>query len=156
MIQVEKCFFKDLGKITGLEIKTQEFPFTIDEIKPYALEKSKDAYLAKAAQKVVGHALVSWDEFKRVATIDSIGAHPDFRAAGVGTRIAKYVATQAYAQDMHTLRMWVPSYAVEDSEDPWNIQHWLWKIGLKATGTKPGCFRYGKEYDWYCFERNIV
>lgn len=156
MIRFETALFKDLGHITNLEIKAQEYPFTIDEIKPYALEKSKEAYLARAANKYVGTALVSWDEFKRVATIDSIGVHPEFRAVGVGTRLLKHITTQAYAKDMHTLRIWVPSYAVEDHEDPWNIRKWLEKNGLKAAGTKPGCFRYGHDYDWYRFERNIV
>lgn len=153
MIQVEKCLLKDLGHITQMEINTQEFPLLIDDIKPYTLEKGKEAYLAKASKRIVGYALIEFDKFKGVAFIDSIGVHPNFRKVGVGARLAKYIRTQAYAEDMVKVQMLVPSYVVDDKEDPWNILGWLRKIGFRAVGVQEGCFRYGRLYDWYIFER---
>lgn len=153
MIRIDRALFKDMGHITASEVATQEFPLTVDEIKTYVMDKGKEAYLATVTGRAVGHALVTYDKDKGFVTVDSIGVNPKFRRAGVGSRLLAKICIEANAEEFDRVRILVPSYAVEDKDDPWNVEHWLWRNSFKAIGSEPGCFRYGREYDWYVFER---
>lgn len=153
MIRIERCMFKDLGHLAAGEVATQEYPLLTDEIKPYVMEKGKEGYLAKVSARVVGHALATFDKSKSYAILDSIGVNPKFRGAGVGTKLVTHIMMSANVEGFDKVHIYVPNYAIEDKDDPWNIEHWLWRNHFKAVGVKPGCWRYGREYDWYIFER---
>jgi len=50
--------------------------------------------------------------------------------------------------------MFIPCYLVEDKEDPWCVEEWLWKLNFKAVGTvRDGVRRYNKDFDLHIFER---
>lgn len=153
MIRIERALYKDLGHLTAGEIATQEFPMTLDEAKPYVMDKGRDAYVAKLSSRVVGHALVTIDESNKTTLIDSIGVNPLFRKVGVGRKMMETISLAARAAG-DSLKIKVASYLVDDKEDPWNIEGWLWKMGFKAANVETdGCFRYGRNYDLYVFEK---
>lgn len=156
MIRVSKVAFMDMGHVTTLEIATQEFPILIDELKPYWTDETKRIYRAEIGKRTVGYVILTLDIFKRVATIDNIGVLPEFRKVGVGRRLVQEVVLAARVEGIEKIQMLVASYLIEDKEDPWNIEHWLWRMEFKASGVKTdNVFRYGKWYDDYIFERQV-
>ena len=83
MIQVERCQYQALGRITNFEAATQEFPLNQDEMKKLFSDQNQDAYAAYVGKKLVGHTLIAFHKPQGFAKIISIGSHPDFRRAGV-------------------------------------------------------------------------
>jgi ribosomal protein S18 acetylase RimI-like enzyme len=156
MIRVEETHIRDMGHLTSMEIRAQEFAKTSDDIKKYFMDPygtGMQAYLARIGGKVVGYALTDFDKDAQTCWITSIGTHPNFRKAGVSRKIVDHVANAAAPSNL-IVKMEVASYLIDDKEDPWNIEHWLWKLGFKATGTlENGFTRYGKKWDSYTFER---
>jgi GNAT superfamily N-acetyltransferase len=157
MIRVEMAAYRDLGDITTLEIKGQEFPFTLQEAQAYVLgDSQKAAFVARIAKRAVGAALISMCPADAALVADHITVHPTFRGAGVSTALLNTLSVEGSKAGMLRLRINVPSYKVEDKEDPWNLEHWLWKHGFKAKHVIDGeCRRYGRDYDTYVFERSI-
>jgi GNAT superfamily N-acetyltransferase len=156
MIRIEVCKFRDLGRVTNFEAATQEFPKNQEEVKHIFESPSKDAYCAYVGTRAVGCCLVTFDKAHGVTAIDSIGVHPLFRRIGVATKLTAHVLSVSHSDGMDKLNILVPSYLVVDKEDPWNIEHWLWRTQFKAIGTMPDpCRRYGKDYDLYVFERKF-
>ena len=152
MIRVEQCLFKDMGHLTNMEIATQEFPYMQDEVKPYVMDKVKDAFIAKVGARVVGYILVTYE--KDIALVDSIGVHPNFRKVGVSRKLFAHLWAKAYSNGISTIQILVADYLIEDKEDPWNLEEWLWKLGFKAVGVKSAeWYRYGRHTDVYIFER---
>lgn len=155
MIRVERCLYKDASYVTNSEVKTQEFPLTLDEITPYIQDKGKEAYLAKVGNRAVGHAIVIFEKEETVCRLVSIGVDTKFRRVGVARKIIKKIIVDADVEGCSSVSILVPSYQIDDKEDPWNIEHWLWRMEFKAVGTRGVCRRYCKDYDWYVFERKI-
>lgn len=156
MIRIERAIYKDIGHLTNGEIATQEYPLTLDEIKPFCMEKGQDAYLALLSGRAVGYALAVYDKSNDFAELRSIGVLPKFRQVGIGGRLVSKICMEANADGFAKVRAYVPSYAIEDKDDPWNVEQWFWRNEFKAVGTKPGCYRYGHEFDWYIMERQTV
>lgn len=155
MIKVERAHVRDMGHVTSLELHTQEYPKSTEEMKSYCMPvagSGKQAYLALITSKQVGHALVDFNKTLKYCMIESIGVHPSFRKAGIGRKLVEKISIDAYVDGL-PVRIAVASYLVDDLEDPWNIEQWLWKLGFKAVGVGDECFRYGKLYDFYIFER---
>jgi len=155
MIRVEIAQARDMGHVTSLELHTQEYPKSIEEMKEYCLSVvgcEKQAYLAYISTKAVGHTLVTFSKKTQDCIIESIGVHPSFRKSGVGKAIVDKITEDANKRD-YGVKIKVASYAVDDLQDPWCIEHWLWKLGFKAISVGGECFRYGKNYDYYIFER---
>ena len=154
MVNIECGLMSGMGYVSGLEVSTQEFPLQLDEIKTYYLENTKFVLLATIGKKLVGYVLLSFDRKEGAAYIDRIGVHQDYRRKGVATVLAVRADEFARKEKIRKLRMLVPSYQIEDHEDPWNIEHWLWRVNFKAVGvSEEPCERYGQEYDYYIFER---
>jgi GNAT superfamily N-acetyltransferase len=157
MIRVETVQARNMGSVTSLELHTQEYPKSIEEMKEYCLSvvgSEKQAYLAYISTEAVGHALVVYDKKTQDCMIESIGVHLSFRKAGVGRAIVDKITEDANKRN-YGIKIRVASYAVDDLQDPWCIEHWLWKLGFKAIGVGGECFRYGKTYDYYIFERLV-
>jgi len=154
MIRVELAQARAMGSVATLELRTQEYPKLTEEIKEYCLDidGEKQAYYARIAVKAVGHAFVVFDDEAQTCTIESIGVLPEFRKTGVGRALVDKITKDTEDLD-YSVKIRVASYAVTDTEDPWCIEQWLWKLGFKATGTDGVCFRYGQDYDIYLFER---
>lgn len=155
MIRVELAQARDMGRVTSSELHTQEYPKSIEEMKEYCLAvigSEKQSYLAYIATKAVGHAFVSYS--KKDCMIESIGVHTSFRKSGVGRAIVDKITEDANKRN-YGVKIMVASYAIDDLQDPWCIDHWLWKLGFKAVGVGDVCFRYGKNYDYYIFERLV-
>ena len=150
---------RDLGAVSNLELTIQEYPLLTDDIKPYLIEKKHHVYLGRLNSKPVAYAFVRFDkgcdESLTAAELVSIGTHKAFRHKGFSTAILARVCKDALAEGISSLQTLVPSYAIDDKEDPWNIEHWLWRNQFKGAGTKRGCFRYGRDYEWYVFERKF-
>lgn len=156
MIRISKVTFADMGHISTLEIATQEFPILIDELKPYWSEEIKRVYRAEIGDRTVGYVLLTLDVFKSVVMIDNIGVLPDFRKVGVGRRLIQESELVARIEGATKLRMLVASYLIEDKKDPWNIEHWLWRMEFMAVSVKNrNVHRYGKWHDDYIFERQV-
>jgi GNAT superfamily N-acetyltransferase len=151
MIHTFVAQFRDMGAVTSLNFQTMEFPLEVEEIKSYLLEDEvKSVLLAKVSTKHIAFACVSIDRLAGVTVIDAIGTHPQFRKNGVATLLVNKADLLVKG---NKTRILVPSYQIEDKEDPWNIEQWLWKAGFKANVTVPGCHRYNRDYDYYVFER---
>jgi ribosomal protein S18 acetylase RimI-like enzyme len=154
MIKAYKGQFCDMPHITRLDIQTQEFALDVDGVKQYFTVTNKASYVAQLGGREVGFALVTCNESKGTVFIDRIGAHPSFRRVGVGRKIVERIATEAATKKIDKIQTIVPSYVVDDMEDPWNIEQWLWKLGFKAVKTISDHFhRYNRDYDGYIFER---
>lgn len=157
MIQIEMCKFQDLARVTNFEAATQEFPLDQDEMKQRFRSPSQDAYAAYVGKRMVGCALVTFNKPKGFALIDSVGVHPHFRKVKVGTMLVDRIATVAYSDGLSKLRIEVPSYLIEDKDDPWNIEHWLWRVQFKAIAMRAdAAYCYGRDYDLYVFERPLT
>lgn len=154
MIRIDKCLAKDIGYVTNLEIATQEYPLSFDTLKCYALENNRDAFLARVTNKVVGYMLVDFHPDNGYSVLKSIGVHRDFRNVKIGTKLVDYAAAESKRVGINKLVTYIASYLIEDKEDPWNIEGWLWKTGFKAgTVLHNSVWRYGRDYDVYVFER---
>ncbi len=155
MIRVELAQARNMGDIVTLELRTQEYPKLSEEIKEYCLTVAggeKQAYIARISTKIVGYVLTAIDKETSSCIIESIGVHQEFRKSGVGRALVDNVTEEAHKRGQ-SLKLRVASYAVTDTEDPWCIEHWLWRLGFKASGCDGECFRYGRNYDMYLFER---
>ncbi|MHC4121276.1 MAG: GNAT family N-acetyltransferase [Planctomycetota bacterium] len=165
MIHVEKAQIRGLGQVADMEVATQEFTKQVDEIKKYftytymPTGEKKDVFLASIGKRAVGHAFVTFEPLKKIAIIDGIGTHPNYRRLGAATTMVEHIgktAAEMFEDALSGLRIQVVSYQVEDKNDPWNIEGWLWKTGFKAAGVQPGaCRRYMHDYDLYTFEKLI-
>jgi GNAT superfamily N-acetyltransferase len=154
MIEVTEAQIRDMPHVVRLDNQTQEFALEVDEAKEWFTAKGKTPYLARLSGREVGFALVIFNKDKSAATIERIGTHPKFRQVGIGRRIVERVAMTAVMDKVDKVQMIVPSYVIDDKEDPWNIEQWLWKLSFKATGSVTDYFhRYNKDYDGYIFQR---
>jgi len=154
MIRVYKGMLRDMPHVTNLDVQTQEFALDAEEVKQWFIQIGKAVYLAQLGKREVGFALMTYDKEKGTAFIDRVGTHPSFRQAGVGRRLVERVVLEATTESAKKVQMIVPNYAIDDKEDPWNIEQWLWKLGFKAVGVLTDHFhRYGRDYDGYVFER---
>ena len=154
MIKVSRAQIRDMPHIVRLDTQTQEFALDVDEAKSWFLASGKVPLLAILSNREVGFALTTFNKDKDVATIERIGTHPKFRRVGVGRKIVERVALEVVTENIGKVQMIVPSYIVDDMQDPWNIEQWLWKLGFKAVGTLTGHFhRYNQDYDGYIFQR---
>lgn len=155
MIRCRSALSQDLGKLTLLESKTQEFPLTIDEVKEYMSADRVYVFLACIGEKEVGYVMFTVVEAKRYLDLYHIGVLGEYRRKGVSSSLLKQVIAVAKKHDLVYIRMLVPSYTVDDKDDPWNIEHWLWINDFSAKGLFGVCNRYGKDYDWYLFKREL-
>jgi GNAT superfamily N-acetyltransferase len=86
--------------------------------------------------------------------IDRVGVHPKFRRVGIGRKIIERITLEAATENINKVIAIVPSYIIDDNEDPWNIEQWLWKLGFKAGKVITDHFhRYNQDYDGYLFQR---
>jgi ribosomal protein S18 acetylase RimI-like enzyme len=156
MITIQLCKFQDLGRVTNFEAATQEFPLNQEEMKKLFQDQNQDAYAAYVGKRMVGHTLVTFHKPQGFTLITSIGVHPHFRRVGVATKMVGKIAAVSFSDGLSHLRIEVPSYLVEDKDDPWNIEHWLWRLQFKAIKTRTdACNYYGRDYDLYVFERRV-
>ena len=152
MIKIEKALFRDSGEIIDIELKSTEFPLSMELVKMFFTVDERHAFIARIGKKAVGSALVSYDKSSKLCYIHSLAVHPDFRFKGVSRKllegIAKYATT--FGLEKYTLK--IPHYQVEDAEDPYNIKEWLDKTGFKFVELRHNdMFRYGKDYDTYIY-----
>ena len=153
MIEISKAMIRDVGHVTTLEVWTQEFARTSDKIKACFTESESEVYLAQIGRRHVGYATANFDRQDGAVTVTAIGVHREFRKNGVARKVLDRIELEAKSLNIDTVRMLVPSYLIEDQDDPWNIEQWLWKVSFVAKGAEGGCYRYGHEYDYYIFER---
>ena len=153
MIEVREAQIRDMPHVVRLDNQTQEFALDVDEAKQWFTDKTRTPYIARLSGREVGFALIRVIK-SEAYSIARIGVHPMFRRVGVGRKIVEHVVLEATTNDVSKVVTVVPSYVVDDKEDPWNIEHWLWKVGFKATGSASGHFhRYNQYYDGYIFQR---
>jgi len=162
MIQTFKAQFRDMPYVTLLEAQTQEFSIGAEGVKAVFMGTTSAAYLAKVAKKHIGYAIVKFDQFegegKGAGTIwlNSIGTHREFLKLDVSRKLVDKVALEAHnhASYFPSMKIVLPSYVIEDKDDPWNVEEWLWKLGFKAVGTKPDAIsRYNQLFEAYTFEK---
>ena len=153
MIEVCEAQIRDMPHIVRLDVQTQEFALDVDEVKKWFTEDGKSSYIARLSGREVGFALARAIK-SEAYTITRIGVHPKFRRVGIGRKIVERVVLEATTNDVSKVVTVVPSYVIDDMQDPWNIEQWLWKLGFKATRVIPDHFhRYSQHYDGYIFQR---
>lgn len=156
MIKVEKALFRDSGELVNLELKSAEFPLSVDLIKIFFTVEQRCAFVAKIGNKIVGSCLVSYDKEAESCYIASLVVHPDFRRKGVSRKLLDSMSNYASSYGLKKFQLRVAHYLVEDTEDPWNLKEWLHKVGFRFTGIQHrAMFRYGYYYDELTFERLI-
>ena len=153
MIEVSLAQIRDMPHVVRLDNQTQEFALDVDEAKKWFTDKTRTPYIARLGGREVGFALARAVK-SEAYTIARIGVHPMFRRVGVGRKIVERVVLEATTNDVSKVVTVVPSYVIDDMQDPWNIEQWLWKLGFKATKVIPDHFhRYNQDYDGYIFQR---
>jgi len=154
MIEVCKAPLRDMPHIVRLDNQTQEFALDVGGIKEWFTEKELTPYIARLSSREVGFALAMIDKPKDMIYIARVGVHPKFRRVGIGRKIVERITLEAATENIGEVNMIVPSYTVDDTTDPWNVEQWLWKLGFKATKVVPDLFhRYNRDYDGYTFQR---
>ena len=153
MIKIDTLWARDLGSVIDLEIKSQEFPLSLDVARTYVEAADKCGFLATIGGREVGHLLLALNQVDKCGII-RVSVHPSFRLKGVARKLIGMANKTVFTRGLGKLRINVPSYKVEDMEDPWNIKAWLQREQFKATGVVEGEYkRYGTSYDAYIFER---
>lgn len=159
MIRVDRAMVRDVGRIYETEYKSQEFAFTTDEIQKYMLTPGKVAWVASIGDRTCGSLLASECLEDNAVVVDHVSVIPRFRALKVSMKMLDKASDHALAtlkSGLACLRINVPSYLVEDKEDPWNIESWLWKAQFKAMDLISNEIkRYNQNYDCYVFERSL-
>ena len=157
MIRAYRASFADMGAVTELDWRTQEFPLGQGGIKEHFMGTTKAVFIAKVSTKHIGFVCLNFDPFDAAVKIQAVGTHLDFRKHGVSRKIIERIDIEArnFDNPFSKMRLAVPNYQVEDRSDPWNIEEWLWKLGFKAVKTSHGPHPYG-DRDWYIMERTIV
>lgn len=159
MIKVEQAMMRDSGQIYIIETKAQEFPYTTDVINSYIITSGKVALLAGIGDRKVGAVLLTHDKKSNAVLIDHLSVHPVYRGVGVSRKLLEKASDHALEiceDSLVVLRIIVPSYLIEDKEDPYNIENWLWKNGFKAVRLLPAEIRrYNRDYDACVFERAL-
>ena len=130
MIRAYRASFADMGAVTELDWRTQEFAFGTENIKQYFMTATRGAYLAKLSTKHVGFAVATFDQFVEdkpaggIVHLNGIGVHRDFRKHGIGRKLVERIDIEARnAEDpFNRMQMLVPNYQVDDMQDPWNIE----------------------------------
>ncbi len=151
---VHRGQIRDMPHVVRLDTQTQEFALDVDEAKAWFTTEDRTPYIAKLSGREVGFALAMLYESKDTVLIDRVGTHPSFRRLGVGRRLVEHVVLEATTKNIGKVQMIVPSYIIDDMQDPWNIEQWLWKIGFKAKESVTDHFhRYNRDYDGYIFQR---
>ena len=154
MIEVCTAPLRDMPHVIRLDTQTQEFALDVNKIRCWFMEAGKGPYIARLSGREIGFALAIFNKDKDTVFIDRVGAHPSFRRVGVGRKIVEHITLDATTGNIDKIQMIVPSYIVDDMQDPWNIEQWLWKLGFKAGGTLTDHFhRYNRDYDGYIFQR---
>ncbi|MHC4704408.1 MAG: GNAT family N-acetyltransferase [Planctomycetota bacterium] len=155
MIQVRKVTRSDLGTVHMMEVKTQEFPDDIVALEAVFALPTDSAFLAFVGKRAIGYAITTHDAPHKAILIDAIGVLPAFRRNGVSRKIVDRLCIEAHTAAANKLVLSVPSYVIEDKDDPWNLEHWLWRMQFVAVKTEPGGTYYGREYEHYIFERAV-
>jgi N-acetylglutamate synthase-like GNAT family acetyltransferase len=156
MIKVEKSLFRDSGEIVDLELKSTEFPLSVELIKMFFTVEEREAFIARVSKKAIGSALVSYDKEDKICYIHSLAVHPDFRCLGVSRKLLESVSSCASTFGIRKLVLKVPHYQIDDMSDPYNIREWLDKTGFKFAKLENSIlFRYGVYYDEYIYERDV-
>jgi len=154
MIRVFKAEMRDMSYVVNLDLVTQEFAMDMDAAKSYFMGKSRVAYLAQVGGKSIAYATAMFDHFTNKVLIEAVGTHPEFRRVGVSRKLVDRIGLDAHAAGIRKVAMFIPCYLVEDKEDPWCVEEWLWKLNFKAVGTvRDGVRRYNKDFDLHIFER---
>jgi N-acetylglutamate synthase-like GNAT family acetyltransferase len=165
MIRAYRASFADMGAVTELDWRTQEFAMGQERIKEHFMGSTKAVYTAKVSTKHIGFVALNFDQFDvnnpeakphPVVKLRAVGTHPAFRKNGVARKIIERIDIECRNSDIlfDKMRLAVPDYQIEDQTDPWNIEEWLWKMGFKAVKTSFGPHPYG-DRDWYIMERAI-
>jgi GNAT superfamily N-acetyltransferase len=153
MIEVCEAQIRDMPHVVRLDTQTQEFALDVDEAKKWFTEDGRTPYIARLSGREVGFAMAQVNK-SGTCIIARIGVHLKFRRVGIGRKIVERITLEAATENIGTVNMIVPSYIIDDMEDPWNIEQWLWKLGFKATGVITDHFRrYNRNYDGYAFQR---
>lgn len=157
MIKVREALMRDLGHICNLEVKTQEYPYLTDVIKIFLDSADQKGFVASISDRIVGSALINNNVPDESCTIHRISILPNYQGIGVSKEILKHISEQAKkVKGIKKLRMHIPSYYVDDLEDPYNIREWLQHSGFKVGDVLHyDCYRYGYYYDTYTFERPL-
>ena len=144
---------KDLGKILDLDIKSQEYPYTLEELKEFVTDNNHVGFVASIGRRDIGYALCMLHN-QRLGTC--VGVHPDFRNLGVSRSLMSKVSNYALQNGCHALQFAVPSYKIDDPYDPDYIGWWFESMELKAGSVITDYFfRYGKAWDAYIFEAMV-
>jgi len=155
MIRIEKVtLLKDLPHLTAIELKSQEFPLSMEVIKEACGDPKHAVYLAMIQKRAVGMAVVLFDDD---LVIKRISSHQEFRRVGVCKRILKHLNTVAWAAKLERMTIKIPDYKVCPADDPDYLGEWLYSAGFKATGkvTSGHYTRYCRHYDAYEFAKEV-
>lgn len=154
MINTRIMMTKDLGTVQDLEIKCQDYPRDLDGLKPYVLEQNQVGFVASISKKDVGYALCSLVEVPPCQVMEVIlGTHPQLRNLGVSKKLMSEISRRAMQEKCHAIWISVPSYKIDDPNDPDYIGWWFESMELKAGHVEDRHFhRYGKWWDAYVFE----
>ena len=154
MVKVEPAMVRDLGTILQIEVQTQEYPLPQEAIQCYFDNPEHLAYVASVGNRKVGHSLVHVQS--EYTVINRVSVHPNFRNIGVGKALMHRVEADAWKKKQRFLRMYLPSYKIDDKSDPDYMGWWMAQNHLKCVKCETDSyFRYGKWWDAYVFERMI-
>jgi ribosomal protein S18 acetylase RimI-like enzyme len=155
MIRINLAQLKDVGTIHSVEVKAQDFPLGLDDIKEYLGEENCVIYKAQIGTRIVGCLVGRVNSNTKKFQIIKLSVHPQFQGnLGVGTSLVERVMKDSWKRDNISVWLRVPNYKIDDPTDPDYIGDWLAKVGLKTAGVDHlQYYRYGVEWDGYRFEK---
>jgi len=140
-----------VGTIRDLEVKAFQFPLDLECVKNNMEDNDHFVYIARVGKVNVGLASCSVDHDAQTLWL-TLGVLPNFRGIGVSRKLLSEASKRGMADKMHDMKIIVPSYRIEDKEDPDYIGGWLERFEFKIAGCESDYFwHYGKLWDGYVF-----
>jgi GNAT superfamily N-acetyltransferase len=142
---------RDLPTMHSIEVKAQEYPMDAESMKEFVTEESKFAYIAKIRDRMIGCVMCVKKDANLI--IVRLSVHPAFQNMGVGRALLSVVSKRGYVDRLEKLRIMIPSYKIDDKDDPDYLGNWLYGNEFKAVGCRDRAYyRYGEHWDGYWFE----
>lgn len=155
IVRTRIAMAKDIGRMIDIETKSIDYPTGLESLKEYVLDANKIGLIAFIGTKDVGYAIAALTKTEMTTrmVVGRLCVSPDFRNLGVSKALMSELSKKALNERCHSIVFSVPSYKIDDREDPDYIGWWFESMELKASHVETDFyFRYGKHWDAYLFE----
>ena len=152
-IKTRAAMVRDLTSAVSIDLKTQEYPLDLKMLSEFVEDVDKEILMASIGNRDVGIVTLRKDIPASAWVMNRLSVHPAFQNMGVGRKLLSEVSNKAYKDRSRAIRFLIPSYRIDDLDDPEYLGDWLYGNEFKAVKCLDRVFyRYGSYWDGYIFE----